>query len=134
MDMLSNILADQAPLFSLLVIISAFFMYWKSGALNVSTKIISDFKTRVEQLEKDVARLTESDSRKRQEIDRLNQIMAEKDRYIDTLKSVSIDNNPRIKEFMDAVMLFISHYEENENAIKKSVKSMESLLQNKINK
>jgi hypothetical protein len=68
-------------------------IFWKQGGNNASSQVIATYKEQVGQLQAQVAELT-------RRVGELTGVMAEKDKQIQSLQQVSIDNNPVLEKYM----------------------------------
>lgn len=117
MDAINGFITTNAPVFGVIAFLGAMFAYWRTGGFNMQRTIIESFRTRVDQLEKDVVRLTALDNEKTKEIGKLQGIISEKDGYINLLKEVSLDRNPEMKEFVSAMKTFMTKNETRDTKI-----------------
>lgn len=96
LEQVNEFFSNYAALFTVVGVIAGLVLYWKNGGFVVSRNIIENFRTRVDQLEKDVVRLTGLDQQKSTEIGRLNGVIQEKDSRIKLLEDLVKDRNPEM--------------------------------------
>lgn len=128
MELLNGFIAQNLPLFGFIGFLAGAFLYWRTGGMNVSKNIIENFKTRVDQLEKDVIRLTKQHQDNVSEIGRLNGVISEKDKYISLLKEVSLDRNPEMKQFVEMMTQATKRNEQRDDRIIKALEGLEKHL------
>jgi len=134
LDLLNEFIQDNIPLFGVVAFLGMALGYWRAGGFKIQKNIIENFKMRVEQLEKDVIRLTAADLQKAGEIGRLNGVIGEKDKYINMLKEVSLDRNPEMKRFVDIMTSSAKRNEARDDRIMRALEGIERHFNIKIPK